>query len=94
VTHDSERSEAAERLKSFSEKVRETSSISVSEIVEEWDSEGNLNFSFRAMGMKVSGRLENLAYAIRVSGTIPFAALPFRGAIEQEIASKIREALT
>ena len=94
VPHDDEHAVVAERLKAFAEKVRGISTVSVTEIVEEWDDAGNLNFSFKAMGFKVSGRLETKMTAVHVQGTIPFAALPFRGAIEKEVAAKIREAIS
>ncbi len=93
VPHGGDVQSRAELLKSFSEKVRESSVVAVSEIYEEWDSQGNLIFSFKAMGLKISGRLENREEEVHVTGNLPFAALPFRGAIEKEVAAKIREAL-
>jgi hypothetical protein len=67
--------------------------VEVSDLVEEWDSEGNLRFAFRTKGMQVSGKLENRLSEVLVTGTIPFLALPFRGMIEDQLAEKIREAI-
>ncbi|MEZ6096354.1 MAG: polyhydroxyalkanoic acid system family protein [Pirellulaceae bacterium] len=94
VAHDSHPSEASEKLRSFSEKVRASSAVVVTEIVEEWDEDGHLTFSFKAMGFKIAGRLESRVNEVHVTGNLPFAALPFRGAIEKEVASKIKEALS
>lgn len=93
VPHAHDSLQAAVRLRQFAEKVRGSLSVQVSDLVEEWDSAGNLTFSFRAMGFQVSGKMENRVSEIFVTGTIPFAALPFRGMIEQQLAVKIREAL-
>lgn len=65
----------------------------VTEVEEVWDDEGNLQFSFRTMGMSVDGDVATDEQSIHVTGNLPFAALPFRGVIEQKIADKISEAL-
>lgn len=93
VPHSEEPAEVAVRLRQFSEQVRRTSRIQVTEVVEKWDDQGNLEFSFKAMGFTVSGRVETRVTEVAVFGVIPFAALPLRGMIEQEVAAKIREAL-
>lgn len=93
VPHEVERSEAAVRLRTFSDRVRADLPGEVKEIQETWDEAGNLDFAFRAMGFTVSGRMENRPGSVHVAGTIPFAALPFRGAIERQIAEKVREAI-
>jgi hypothetical protein len=93
VPHAQEPSQIAERLKTFSDRVRGDLTAKFSDVVEQWDDQGNLNFSFSAMGFKVSGRMENRPTSVYVNGNIPFAALPFRGMIEKQLAEKIREAI-
>ncbi len=93
VPHDVEQAEAAVRLRTFSERVRADLPGEVKDLQEIWHEEGHLDFSFRAMGFSVSGRMENRIGIIYVFGTIPFAALPFRGAIERQLAEKVREAI-
>lgn len=83
----------AQRLRMFADKLRGQMTVEVSDLVEEWDSEGNLRFAFRTKGMQVSGKLENRLSEVLVTGTIPFLALPFRGMIEDQLAEKIREAI-
>lgn len=93
VPHAVDRTVAAERLRGFSDRVRSQLPGDVKDIVERWDADGNLDFSFRAFGFSVSGRLENRPGSIAVTGAIPLAALPFRGRIENEIRERIREAI-
>lgn len=83
----------AQRLRMFTDKLRNELTVEVSDLVEEWDSEGNLRFAFRTQGMQISGKLENRLSEVLVTGTIPFLALPFRGMIENQLAEKIREAI-
>lgn len=45
------------------------------------------------MGFKISGSMITTEKEITVDGKLPFAALPFRGAIESQIADKVREAI-
>lgn len=93
VPHDQHPQEVVERLRQFSQKVRTTTTITVTEIVEVWDEYGNLDFSFKAMGFAISGRMEPRHDSVSVEGNLPLAATPFRGMIEREVAAKIREAL-
>ncbi len=88
-----ERDEAITRLRTFSDRIREKMPVDVSDIQEDWDDTGNLSFSFKAMGFKISGNMKTCGDQVQVDGNLPFAALPFRGAIENQIAEKVREAI-
>ena len=94
VPHSLERDEAVSRLKGFSEKVREDTPVELTEVYESWDEDGNLQFSFKAMGMKISGSVITSTVEVTVFGDLPFAAVMFRGAIETQIKVKIVEAMT
>ena len=52
-----------------------------------------LTFSFKTYGFKIDGTLTVDETAARLSGNLPFAALAFRGKIEQSIASELRREL-
>lgn len=93
VPHGAPRQTAVTKLRSFADQIRDSSAIEVTDVQETWDENGNLEFSFKAMGMSISGKMAVCEENVTVSGTIPFAALPFRGAIESQIAEKIREAM-
>lgn len=84
---------AIDRLKSFSEEVRQKYGSQVSNMEEEW-SDGNLKFGFSIMGMKISGNMVVDDVLARIDGTLPFAAIVFRGKIEKEITEALKSALT
>ncbi|MEM7456733.1 MAG: hypothetical protein AAF456_20480, partial [Planctomycetota bacterium] len=65
----------------------------VTGLKEDWDEEGNLDFAFSAMGFTISGKVVTCDKQVKVNGDLPFAALPFRGMIEEKMAEKIREAI-
>ena len=93
VPHSLERDEAVSRLQGFSQKVREDTPVELTDVQESWDDNGNLLFSFKAMGMKISGSVVTSPSDVTVNGDLPFAAAIFRGAIETQIKDKIVEAM-
>ena len=93
VVHEIHREMVVTRLRGFSDRMREEVPVEVSEVEEIWDNHGNLQFSFKALGFKVSGSMVTCESKVTVIGNLPFAALPFRGAIENQIADKVREAI-
>ncbi len=92
VDHELTRQDAVLKLRTFSDSLRSEVHGHVSEVEEQWDENGNLSFSFRALGFKVSGQMVTCETQVTVVGTLPFAALPFRGAIESQVAKKHKEA--
>jgi hypothetical protein len=93
VDHSINRDEAVSRLKGFSNRMRDEVPIEVTEVVETWDDSGNLVFAFKALGFRISGSVVTCQESVTIVGDLPFAALPFRGAIESQIAEKIKEAI-
>lgn len=93
VPHAIDRTEAISKLKTFMDAARQDSSVELSDIQETWDENGNLKFAFSAMGFRIAGQMVTETQQVQVSGDLPFAALPFRGALENQLASKIREAI-
>ena len=93
VSHQLERELAAEKLRRYSEAAKSEMPAEISNLEEIWDEEGNLVFSFTALGFKVSGQMISYAEIIVVSGKLPFAALPFRGMIEKQLVARIQSAL-
>ena len=93
VDHTLERTIAVTRLRGFSESILANAPVEVSDLKEDWDDEGNLEFAFTAMGFTVSGQVVTCEAYVTVKGDLPFAALPFRGMIEEKMAEKIREAI-
>ena len=93
VPHHLNRDDVVARLKGFSDKVRQDAPVELSDVTEEWDQDGNLAFSFKAMGMKIAGSVVTSDQSVIVNGDLPFAAAMFRGTIETQIQEKIKEAL-
>lgn len=93
VPHEIDRTEAINKLKSFMDAAREDSPVELSDVKEDWDDAGNLDFAFSAMGFRIAGQMVTETLQVSINGNLPFAALPFRGAIENQLASKIREAI-
>lgn len=94
VDHCVNRDEAVQRLRNFSQQVLANAPIEVTEIEERWDEQGNLEFAFRALGMRINGSVVTCSAFVRVVGQLPFAAVPFRGQIEKQIESQVRQALS
>ncbi|MFK7766419.1 MAG: polyhydroxyalkanoic acid system family protein [Mariniblastus sp.] len=93
VDHQNTRDDAVEKLRGFSEQILKDAPVEVSDVEEVWDESGKLDFSFKAMGFKISGTMVTSAEKVTVAGNLPFAALPFRGALESQIADKVKEAI-
>lgn len=88
-----DRTEAVSKLKTFMEAARKDSPVELTDVEENWDEDGNLNFAFSAMGFRIAGNMVTEGEQVSVKGDLPFAALPFRGALETQLATKIREAI-
>ena len=93
VQHQLDRETVVIKLRDFSDSMRDRVMAEVTEVSESWDDSGNLAFSFKAMGFTVSGQVVTCERQVTVSGNMPFAALPFRGAIETKVVEKLREVL-
>ena len=93
IDHQLSRQDAVEKLKGFSANLRSEVRDRVTDVEESWDEDGNLNFSFKALGFEVSGQMVTCDSQVTVAGNLPFAALPFRGAIESEVKQRLQEAI-
>ena len=93
MPHEHGRSEAIEKLKSFSDTMRENMPDGVSNVEETWDDNGNLSFKVQGMGMEIAGTLEPRETEVQLTGNLPFAALPFRGLIEAQLKTGLEDAL-
>ena len=93
VPHEHGRSAAIEKLKSFSEKMRDNMPEGVSSVEETWADDGTLSFKVQGMGMEIAGILEPSESDVQLTGLLPFAALPFRGLIESQLKTGLEDAL-
>lgn len=84
--------QAAERLKGFLTKVRDRYQDQVKNLEESWEGD-SLNFSFSSYGFTIKGLLVVEEEVIRINGDLPFAAMMFKGKIEQSITSELEKVL-
>ena len=76
VVHQLQRQDAVIKLKGFSDELKSQVQNQVTDVEEKWDDDGNLDFSFKALGFKVSGRMVTCESQVTVVGDLPFAASP------------------
>lgn len=84
--------QAVSQLKGLLEKVRARYQDQVTDLQESWNGD-DLDFSFKAYGFTIKGVVTVAEEIVRVTGDLPFAALMFRGKIEESIRSEIDKTL-
>jgi putative polyhydroxyalkanoate system protein len=83
---------ATERLKTFFEKLKSRHQDKVSNLEEQWN--GNrLDYSFSTFGFNIKGDLTVEPDEIKVNGSLPFAAMMFKGKIEQSVREELEKLL-
>ena len=91
-SHQLGQEEATNRLKTFFEKLKARHGDKVSNLKEEW--QGNLlKYSFSTYGFNIKGDLSVEADAIKIKGELPFAAMMFKGKIEQAVKEELQRVL-
>ena len=93
VPHALGKDAARERLKGFVDKVRELYKDQVSAVEGEW-TDDNLNFSMKSYGFSFTGKIVVQDSLVSLDGQLPFAAIAFRGKIEQSFRAALTRALT
>jgi putative polyhydroxyalkanoic acid system protein len=84
--------EALARLKTFFEKLKARHSDKISNLEESWQ-DNQLNYAFSTYGFHIKGDLSVEPGEVKVSGTIPFAAMMFKGKIEQSVREELEKLL-
>ena len=93
VPHQLGQEEAAGRLKGFLAKVKQRYQNQVSDLQENWV-DNALDFSFKTYGFQIKGRMVVDPADVKFEGQIPFAAMMFKGKIEQTIRDEMNRLLT
>jgi putative polyhydroxyalkanoate system protein len=92
IPHSLGADEAATRLKSFFDKLKSRYQDKMSNLEESWD--GNkLNYAFSTFGFNIKGDLNVEENAVNVNGSLPFAAMMFKGKIEQSVREELEKLL-
>lgn len=84
--------EATTRLKSFFDKVKAEHQDKVSNLEEQWH-DNRLEYSFSTYGFNIKGDLTVEPGEVKVNGTLPFAAMMFKGKIEQTVREQLEKVL-
>ena len=93
VPHQLGQQEAVDRLRGFFQKVREKFQSQVTNLEEDWD-DNQLSFSFKTYGFAIKGTGTVLVENVQFTGELPFAAVAFRGKIEQSIREELVKELS
>ncbi len=93
IPHALGREEAARRLKSLLDRVKERHQDRVSNLEEEW-LESGLRFKFTTFGFKIAGLTTVTGDALQADVDLPFAAMMFKGKIEKELREVLERTLT
>lgn len=87
IPHNLSRDEALKRVQKLLGEVRQQYAGSVTDLNERWH--GHIgSFSFKTMGMDVTGMVTVGDKEVELEGTLPFAATFFKGKIEQTIRDR------
>jgi hypothetical protein len=92
VPHQLSADEAKSRLERQAEFLQSRFGDQVKDMTQSWV--GNiLNFGFKTMGMRFDGSVGVEDQRVVVNGDIPFAAVMFKGKIENEIRQQLEKIL-
>ncbi|HVL25268.1 MAG TPA: polyhydroxyalkanoic acid system family protein [Thermomicrobiales bacterium] len=93
IDHQLGQEEALSRLKGMLAQVKENYGSQVSDLQENWHDNGG-DFSFKAMGFKISGDLAVTDSKVMIDAEFPWAAKPFQGTIEATIRERAERLLS
>ena len=91
VPHPLGKDAAREKLQRFMEVVK-TDYSQVSDLHEEWQGD-SLKFSFKTYGFVITGALQVREKDVVLDGTLPLAAIMFKGRVEQTIREQLERLL-
>ena len=92
IPHELSQAEALTRIQNFLPELKAQHSDRIKDLEEKWN--GNTGeFKFKVSGFKVSGTLQVGEDSVLINGELPFAALLFKGQIENSIREKAMELL-
>ena len=92
VEHQLGQQEAVDRMKSFMPKIREHYQGQLTDFEESWE-ENELRFGFSTFGFKIKGQMAVEDTQVKLDLELPFAAMMFKGKIEQSIREPLERML-
>jgi len=92
VPHQLTQEEAMRRIQNLLAEVKRDYGDRVSDLKETWSGNSG-EFSFKAMGFSLSGRMDVTPGEVVMKGNYPLAAAPFKGKIESMIRDRAEQLL-
>ena len=92
VPHQLTKDEARSRLERFVEVLQTKFEGKVSDLEQSWDGD-TLKFSFKTFGIQLTGGISITDNELKLDGELPFAAMMFRGKIEQALRETMTKTL-
>jgi hypothetical protein len=93
VPHPLSQQDATTRLQGFLTKIKDKFQDQVSNLEESW-TDNVLSFGFSTFGFKIKGTAAVNEHDVKVDADLPFAAMMFKGRVEQEIRNSLDRLLT
>ena len=88
VTHRLSQDEALQRTYGLLEKIQKQFADKINDLQQKWDGNTGM-FNFSVMGFSVSGKLTVEPSEVKLTATLPFAAVFFKGKIEAAIREQL-----
>jgi hypothetical protein len=92
VPHHRTQDEVTDRLKRLLEHAKERNLDKVQDLVEQWN-DHTLTYSFKTFGFTVGGTMAVEPHEVRVESKLPFAAMMFKGKIEEILRDELTRAI-
>lgn len=92
IAHALSRDEARNRVKGMLGDLKQQHGDKITDLNEEWNGDTG-QFSFKAMGFNLAGKLQVTDQDVKVDGELPWAAKPFQGTIEATIRERTERLL-
>ena len=89
VDHQLAQAEATERLMKKRTEIKEQHTYTVTDLKETWTTPDILDFSFKILGFSLTGKVESLESSVRITVTLPAAALMMKGTIENQVRREL-----
>lgn len=93
VPHYSTKPEATEKVKFLLEKIGEKYANLIKDLDQQFEG-GKLVFSFKTMGMKVTGEGTIDDENVNIKGNLPIAAMMFKGKLETDLTKELKRLLS
>ena len=93
VPHNLGQDEAANRVKSLLDHLRDRFEGQIKDMEQHWSEDDVMKFSFKTVGVNIKGEMDIQPNSVVIHGDLPFAAMLFKGRIESSIREELQKCL-